>query len=505
MDDVSKSFMLKAQACMAANDFDDALNHLDHVVRRTKSGHRPPIDALDRRAVAFINLRRFAEAFQDSKRMIKEYRTDPRGYLRTVQVLKYQAQEKKDDTYVESALKVAMSGMKNANKSNVVLHKQLARVLERLKNPAEVVRHDPAKKLPNEIFIEILKNLKTSELLASRRVAKSWNGIVTGETRFWRKLDLRNVRTKFNTRGIQTLLHLATDANRQCQVTELNIAWTTRPKDADTVVRNILKKCTRLNTLRLPWWYSSTEKNPGWTGIKLPELENLTLEGLTVRGSLEWIGTTLSAFPTITRLTILDLPKDRRPQAYDPDQDDSFAGVSWPDSLPSLKHLDLFGLLHGPPTPFSAGWLHFDRLALSAPNLEHLNLNGTINFGAHETEMALLAPFENLTQVTIGGIAHGKFALSTASPLQVLSLEMMCDSSEFLDLRHDEKTARFSRLKKLAITDQLNTPDQWASFLDVCNHRYVILWFAYTDEGAVLGMQIGGANHIRNLSGRARA
>lgn len=458
MDDVSKGFMVKAQQCLAKNDFLKALDHLDAVIRRCRPAQRAPIEALDRRAATYIQLQRFADAFQDSKRMIREHKTDARGYLRTVQVLKYQAQEKKDDAYIQSALKVAKSGLDNSRKGDALHYKQLARVHEDLKNPPKVVRHDPAQKLPTELFFEILKHMQTSDLMKARRTSRSWNSMITGNPRFWTSLAITR---KFNARGIATLLNFATDASRQCQVTELTIGWLPEPKNAHEVIRNLLKKCSRLRTLDIRTW--DNPEKPYWAGVKLSELRSLKLRISRVGGSLKWLSASAKAFPCLEQLALIPDVNIGYPGF-----DDDSEAIQWPGSLPNLKSFCMHDVAEGHRPLTSVLNLRLDVLATSAPWLERLELKGLdLNLEMSSGE-GILTHFKQLKEVRVRNLGSGSLNLSTSSPIDTLELlRPLLWTDSIPRLMWVQAVDQVSSLKRLSISSRLTEPSEWLQFFKV--------------------------------------
>ena len=326
MDEVTESLMLKAQKCCVGKDYEKALEYFDTIIQRTKPGRRPPIEALDRRSAVYVQLRRFSEAFQDGKRMIREHKTDPRGYLRTASVLKYQAAEKGDNEYIQSAIKVARSGKQNADRSNAALYQSLVGMFHDLSKTSAKSGIDPATKLPLELFVQVLETLDRTELVRAFRVSKQWRALISGTPAFWTQLSLRLREGKGNRAVLRTLdlaLRLATDSNRVCQLADFEFRDETGEgglldssgKDREHCMLAVFKRASRLRRLRISTTHAAGRRvlyNLDWSKADLPQLRCLQLGVKGIRGidrtagvsTFSWMHKALTIFPKLAHLSV---------------------------------------------------------------------------------------------------------------------------------------------------------------------------------------------------------
>ena len=138
-------------------------------------GHPDRLKLLDHRIGTLLKLKKLDEALKDAKTVIREARSDGRGYLRCGQLESLQANNK-------AALKWYEHGVKNVSPSDR-LHAPLQAKLTKTRDLVQKEHvqsnpRDPMATLPLEIVEMIIACLEFKTLVASTRVSRSWKDIL---------------------------------------------------------------------------------------------------------------------------------------------------------------------------------------------------------------------------------------------------------------------------------------------------------------------------------------
>jgi F-box/TPR repeat protein Pof3 len=159
----------------AAGQHEKAVVHFTQGLKALTPGHVDRIKLLDHRISALLKLKKREEALNDAKLMIREARSDGRGYWRCGQ-LESLAQNQ------EAALKWYEHGVKNVAHTDKLYTtlttkctkiRALVQQLVVLSNP-----RDPMALLPLEIVDFIVKLLEFRTLITLTRVSKAWRNVL---------------------------------------------------------------------------------------------------------------------------------------------------------------------------------------------------------------------------------------------------------------------------------------------------------------------------------------
>ncbi|KAF2424949.1 RNI-like protein [Tothia fuscella] len=161
--------------------YKDALDAFTEAIEANPS---PDITLFDYRAATWEKLEDPQAALADSRRMIKAAKQDPRGYLRTAQILQNLKQ-------FDVALNIYQYGLRNvpvsANPHVKLLQRAHNKLNMQLSPPTAV---DPFSQLPLEIVEMIIGYLKFHQIVTCLRVSKQWRGLITSAPSLWGNLDL---------------------------------------------------------------------------------------------------------------------------------------------------------------------------------------------------------------------------------------------------------------------------------------------------------------------------
>ncbi|KAH7138405.1 F-box/TPR repeat-containing protein pof3 [Dendryphion nanum] len=302
---------------------------------------------LDQRAATHEKLGDLNAALKDSREMIKGFKTDVKGYLRTADILQKIGKP-------EKALDIYQYGKKNVTSTNkhFMLLQQLHDQLTRKLSPPTAV--DPFVVLPAELIDMVISYLNFKNMVRCLQVSKGWKDYLTRRPSLWTQLDFSLARKEVSRAFIR-------EAVKRAQVAVTSVKYH-RFKHID-IMRNLASACKQLTSIEI-----ISAPVMGESIIHMAnEAKNLKKLILHNEISLDAVTQVLHRRPTLEHAEFFSIGS-------------LTVSPAWATPHPNLRILTLNG---------SYNWmveLRIDALLLQTPALKQLTLSGWNDRGLGNVE-----------------------------------------------------------------------------------------------------------------------
>ncbi|KAK6340429.1 hypothetical protein TWF730_002186 [Orbilia blumenaviensis] len=168
---------------------------------------RPPIliGLLDTRAALYDKTEKLKLALKDAKTMMGHEKANPKGYLRAGKVL--HRLDKAD-----LAIEIYKLGIKHAEPSDPqlprlkeILEKAVEKQNRAMKAAAKKI-YDPMQVLPLELLEMVLGYIPFQNIVAMQRVSKTWQRVISSNSRFWTTLDFSRARKPISKAALKSCI-----------------------------------------------------------------------------------------------------------------------------------------------------------------------------------------------------------------------------------------------------------------------------------------------------------